>query len=162
MVTTRSMRGTSKKTDSNFTGNNVIEDDYEWTKGGWTVVEWTVDDDAFTIFMKNDYLKKYYKNRPPPINGVDLAQKGEKSSDPISAEIKMDRKMLSTFNGDETAPFFGFLGAAAALVFSRIGAAYGTTKIGVGVASMGVMRTELVRKSIVPVVMGHGWFIRYL
>ncbi|RXH90960.1 hypothetical protein DVH24_006905 [Malus domestica] len=75
----------------------------------------------------------------------------------------------STFSGDETAPFFGFLGAAAALVFScktpiplafqslfspqSMGAAYGTAKSGVGVASMGVMRPELVMKSIVPVVM---------
>nr|GMC78291.1 V-type proton ATPase 16 kDa proteolipid subunit [Ipomoea batatas] len=56
-------------------------------------------------------------------------------------------------SGDETAPFFGFLGAAAALVFSCMGAAYGTAKSGVGVASMGVMRPELVMKSIVPVVM---------
>ncbi|CAL9120282.1 unnamed protein product, partial [Musa textilis] len=61
---------------------------------------------------------------------------------------------MSTFSGDETAPFFGFLGAAAALVFScSMGAAYGTAKSGVGVASMGVMRPELVMKSIVPVVM---------
>ncbi|THU66807.1 hypothetical protein C4D60_Mb05t18090 [Musa balbisiana] len=92
---------------------------------------------------------------------------------------------MSTFSGDETAPFFGFLGAAAALVFScdaqiprsrifssvvaqiqvvcsdavslrpltGMGAAYGTAKSGVGVASMGVMRPELVMKSIVPVVM---------
>ncbi|XP_072974565.1 V-type proton ATPase subunit c1-like [Typha angustifolia] len=60
---------------------------------------------------------------------------------------------MSTFSGDETAPFFGFLGAAAALVFSCMGAAYGTAKSGVGVASMGVMRPELVMKSIVPVVM---------
>ncbi|KAJ9550151.1 hypothetical protein OSB04_014196 [Centaurea solstitialis] len=59
----------------------------------------------------------------------------------------------SGFSGDETAPFFGFLGAAAALVFSCMGAAYGTAKSGVGVASMGVMRPELVMKSIVPVVM---------
>merc|ERR1712183_569113 len=44
-------------------------------------------------------------------------------------------------------------GAAAALVFSCMGAAYGTAKSGVGVASMGVMRPELVMKSIVPVVM---------
>ncbi|GFP85870.1 v-type proton ATPase 16 kDa proteolipid subunit [Phtheirospermum japonicum] len=51
--------------------------------------------------------------------------------------------MSSTFSGDETAPFFGFLGAAAALVFSCMGAAYGTAKSGVGVASMGVMRPEL-------------------
>ncbi|KAL1060338.1 hypothetical protein V6Z11_1Z105800 [Gossypium hirsutum] len=49
----------------------------------------------------------------------------------------------------KTAPFFGFLGAAAALVFSCMGAAYGTAKSGVGVASMGVMRPELVMKSIV-------------
>lgn len=34
-----------------------------------------------------------------------------------------------------------------------MGAAYGTAKSGVGVASMGVMRPELVMKSIVPVVM---------
>jgi ATP synthase proteolipid subunit len=123
--------------------------------------------------------------------------------------------MSSVFSGDETAPFFGFLGAAAALVFSctptllhpphtaidrrlvdasfarsvaarsrcqipapirpiwdaptrdpvratsdrfffcvaGMGAAYGTAKSGVGVASMGVMRPELVMKSIVPVVM---------
>nr|GMC87526.1 V-type proton ATPase 16 kDa proteolipid subunit [Ipomoea batatas] len=61
--------------------------------------------------------------------------------------------MSSAFSGDETAPFFGFLGAAAALVFSCMGAAYGTAKSGVGVASMGVMRPELVMKSIVPVVM---------
>lgn len=38
-------------------------------------------------------------------------------------------------------------------VFSGMGAAYGTAKSGVGVASMGVMRPELVMKSIVPVVM---------
>ncbi|CAN6913008.1 unnamed protein product [Brassica oleracea] len=79
---------------------------------------------------------------------------------------------MSTFSGDETAPFFGFLGAAAAVVFSSVselclsdssffgqgllesmGAAYGTAKSGVGVPSMGVMRPELVMKSIVPVVM---------
>ncbi|KAJ6837359.1 V-type proton ATPase 16 kDa proteolipid subunit [Iris pallida] len=60
---------------------------------------------------------------------------------------------MVSFSGDETAPFFGFLGAAAALIFSCMGAAYGTAKSGVGVASMGVMRPELVMKSIVPVVM---------
>jgi V-type H+-transporting ATPase proteolipid subunit len=34
-----------------------------------------------------------------------------------------------------------------------MGAAYGTAKSGVGIASMGVMRPELVMKSIVPVIM---------
>ncbi|KAJ0080542.1 hypothetical protein Patl1_23635 [Pistacia atlantica] len=58
--------------------------------------------------------------------------------------------MSSTFSGDETALFFGFLGAATALVIFCMGVAYETTKSGVGVA---VMRPELVMKSIVPVVM---------
>lgn len=57
------------------------------------------------------------------------------------------------WTGDTTGPFFGFMGAASALVFSCFGAAYGTAKSGVGIASMGVMRPELVMKSIVPVVM---------
>merc|ERR1719243_415147 len=54
---------------------------------------------------------------------------------------------------DATAPFFGFLGASSALVFSCMGAAYGTAKSGVGIAAMGVMRPELVMKSIIPVIM---------
>ncbi|XP_039852344.1 V-type proton ATPase 16 kDa proteolipid subunit-like [Panicum virgatum] len=61
--------------------------------------------------------------------------------------------MSSTFNGNELATFLGFIGAASALVFSCMGAAYGTAKSGVGVAHIGVMRLELVTKSIVPVVM---------
>jgi len=56
-------------------------------------------------------------------------------------------------DGDQVAPFFGFMGAMSAVVFACMGAAYGTAKAGVGIASMGVMRPELVMKSIVPVVM---------
>ena len=55
--------------------------------------------------------------------------------------------------GDAVAPFFGFMGAASALVFANIGAAYGTAKSGVGIASMGVMRPELVMKSVIAPVM---------
>lgn len=36
---------------------------------------------------------------------------------------------------------------------SALGAAYGTAKSGVGIASMAVMRPELIMKSIIPVVM---------
>ena len=39
------------------------------------------------------------------------------------------------------------------VLMAGMGAAYGTAKSGVGIASMGVMRPELVMKSIVPVVM---------
>merc|ERR1712166_231008 len=52
-----------------------------------------------------------------------------------------------------SAPFFGFMGCAAALVFACLGAAYGTAKSGVGVANMGVLHPEMVMKSIIPVVM---------
>lgn len=52
-----------------------------------------------------------------------------------------------------SAAFFGFMGAACALIFACLGAAYGTAKSGVGICSMGVMRPELVMRSIIPVVM---------
>ncbi|KAL0334665.1 UNVERIFIED_CONTAM: V-type proton ATPase proteolipid subunit [Sesamum radiatum] len=63
--------------------------------------------------------------------------------------------MSSTFSGDETAPFFGFLGAAAALVFSfyRYGCGLWNSEEWSWRGVNGVMRPELVMKSIVPVVM---------
>ncbi|RUO96600.1 V-type proton ATPase proteolipid subunit [Jimgerdemannia flammicorona] len=51
------------------------------------------------------------------------------------------------------APFFGAMGCAAAIVFSCLGAAYGTAKSGVGLAAMGILRPDQVMKNIVPVVM---------
>ena len=50
-------------------------------------------------------------------------------------------------------PFFGVMGASAAMVFSALGAAYGTAKSGTGIAAMSVMRPELIMKCIIPVVM---------
>jgi ATP synthase proteolipid subunit len=73
---------------------------------------------------------------------------------------------------ESLAPLIGVLGAVSAVVFScefvpvflknkqiallifeGFGAAYGTAKSGVGIASMAVMRPELIMKSIIPVVM---------
>lgn len=51
------------------------------------------------------------------------------------------------------APFFGFMGAAGALVFANLGAAYGTAKSGRGISTMGVLYPNLVMKHIIPVVM---------
>ncbi|KAF3422811.1 hypothetical protein E2986_00535 [Frieseomelitta varia] len=45
------------------------------------------------------------------------------------------------------------MGAASAIIFSALGAAYGTAKSGTGIAAMSVMRPELIMKSIIPVVM---------
>ncbi|XP_037954187.1 V-type proton ATPase 16 kDa proteolipid subunit-like [Teleopsis dalmanni] len=50
-------------------------------------------------------------------------------------------------------PFFGVMGAAGAIIFSAMGAAYGTAKSGTGIASMAVMRPEMIMKCIIPVVM---------
>jgi len=49
--------------------------------------------------------------------------------------------------------FFGFMGVACALVFANLGAAYGTAKSGVGISSMGVLKPDLIVRSIIPVVM---------
>jgi V-type H+-transporting ATPase proteolipid subunit len=54
---------------------------------------------------------------------------------------------------DPTSSFFGFMGVASAIIFANLGAAYGTAKSGVGIMSMGVLRPELMMKSIIPVVM---------
>lgn len=50
-------------------------------------------------------------------------------------------------------PFFGAMGAVAAISFSALGAAYGTAKSGTGIAAMSILRPELIMKSIIPVVM---------
>ncbi|ORX35803.1 hypothetical protein BD324DRAFT_631773 [Kockovaella imperatae] len=51
------------------------------------------------------------------------------------------------------APFFGFAGVTSAMVLSTIGAAYGTSKAGIGLAGLGQFRPELIMKSLIPVVM---------
>ena len=45
-------------------------------------------------------------------------------------------------------PFFGAMGCASAIVFTCFGAAYGTAKAGVGISSMGVLRPDLIVKSM--------------
>jgi len=45
------------------------------------------------------------------------------------------------------------MGATAAMVFSALGAAYGTAKSGTGIANMAVMHPDMIMKSIIPVVM---------
>merc|ERR1719231_1855244 len=54
---------------------------------------------------------------------------------------------------DPTSTLWGYLGVASAIVFANLGAAYGTAKAGVGISCMGVMRPDMVMRSIIPVVM---------
>eukprot|EP00351_Strombidinopsis_sp_SopsisLIS2011_P005436 CAMPEP_0116870568 /NCGR_PEP_ID=MMETSP0463-20121206/504_1 /TAXON_ID=181622 /ORGANISM="Strombidinopsis sp, Strain SopsisLIS2011" /LENGTH=161 /DNA_ID=CAMNT_0004507291 /DNA_START=34 /DNA_END=519 /DNA_ORIENTATION=+ len=49
--------------------------------------------------------------------------------------------------------FFAYMGIASALVFANLGAAYGTAKSGVGICSIGVLKPDLVYKSLIPVIM---------
>ncbi|KAF7422575.1 v-type proton ATPase 16 kDa proteolipid subunit 2 [Pleurotus ostreatus] len=51
------------------------------------------------------------------------------------------------------APFFGFAGVASAMILSTVGAAYGTSKSGIGIAGLGTFRPELIMKALIPVVM---------
>ncbi|PSK42503.1 V-type proton ATPase subunit C-like protein 1 [Elsinoe australis] len=51
------------------------------------------------------------------------------------------------------APFFGMAGIASAMIFGCIGAAYGTAKSGIGIAGVGTFRSDLIMKSLIPVVM---------
>ncbi|CAG0899116.1 unnamed protein product [Darwinula stevensoni] len=50
-------------------------------------------------------------------------------------------------------PFFGIMGASASIVFSALGAAYGTAKSGIGISAMAVTKPEMIMKSLIPVVM---------
>jgi len=51
------------------------------------------------------------------------------------------------------APFFGFAGVASAMIFSTVGAAFGTIKSGIGISGLGTFKPELIMKSLIPVVM---------
>ncbi|KAI0365329.1 V-type ATPase [Pilatotrama ljubarskyi] len=51
------------------------------------------------------------------------------------------------------APFFGAMGCTSAIVFTCIGASYGTAKSGVGISAMSVLRPDLMMKCVIPVIM---------
>ena len=61
--------------------------------------------------------------------------------------------MVEADTAIRTEAFFGFIGVSCALIFANLGAAYGTAKSGVGISSMGVIKPELIMKSLIPVVM---------
>jgi len=82
------------------------------------------------------------------------------SKNHFSSSLKKNIKMSSggaSYSDEEAgpvySPFFGVIGASAAMIFTALGAAYGTAKSGTGIAAMAVMRPELIMKSIIPVVM---------
>lgn len=60
---------------------------------------------------------------------------------------------MTYYFSDVAYSMFGYLGVTFAIVFSCMGAAYGTARAGAGIASMGVMHTEAVMRNMIPVVM---------
>jgi V-type H+-transporting ATPase proteolipid subunit len=58
-----------------------------------------------------------------------------------------------TTTDDNTPFFFAYMGIASALVFANLGAAYGTAKSGVGIASLGVIDSSKVLKGLIPIIM---------
>ncbi|XP_068148798.1 V-type proton ATPase 16 kDa proteolipid subunit c-like [Drosophila tropicalis] len=49
--------------------------------------------------------------------------------------------------------FCGSIGAASAIIFSTLGASYGTAVSAIGITQMAVDRPDLIMKSIIPIVM---------
>jgi len=53
----------------------------------------------------------------------------------------------------DSAYFFAYMGVTSALVFSNLGASYGTAKSGVGISSLGVIDASKVIRALIPVIM---------
>lgn len=51
-------------------------------------------------------------------------------------------------------PFFGMMGVSMAMIFSSVGAGYGTALAGMGIAGMGQYKPELIMKSLIPGALG--------
>ena len=61
--------------------------------------------------------------------------------------------LLAAETADQGAAFFAYMGVAAALVFANLGASYGTATSGVGIASLGVIDSSKITKSLIPIIM---------
>ena len=49
--------------------------------------------------------------------------------------------------------FFGYMGAALAVIFSNAGAAYGTAKSSIGIMNMGLVDSNKIFRALIPVIM---------
>ncbi|EGC37508.1 hypothetical protein DICPUDRAFT_76883 [Dictyostelium purpureum] len=70
----------------------------------------------------------------------------------LSPELYLNGNRIITDACPVYAPFFGAMGIAGALIFTVMGAAYGTAKASVGISNMGVLKPDLVIKAFIPVI----------
>ena len=61
--------------------------------------------------------------------------------------------ITNEMSDSDGAAFFGFAGVTVGLCFANIGAAYGTYKSGEGICKTGVLKPDLIIKSVIPVIM---------
>ena len=65
----------------------------------------------------------------------------------------LETLIAQTIHQDQNPYFFGYMGIASALVLANLGAAYGTAKSGVGICTMGILKPDLIIRSVIPVIM---------
>ena len=65
----------------------------------------------------------------------------------------VDFTAINNLGDPNQAMAFGSFGMAAAIIFSNIGAAFGTAKAGLGIVEVAAHKPELIFRSIIPVVM---------
>ena len=65
----------------------------------------------------------------------------------------LETLILAGEQNDSNPYFFGYIGIACALVLANLGAAYGTANSGVGICTMGILKPDLIIRSIIPVIM---------
>ena len=109
-----------------------------------------------------DFLRKAHQHTPRPRAPRAAAASPSNRSDVAvttsrSAQDSLHREAATTgkhhVDGESPRARLLLLHGHPSAVFANIGAAYGTAKSGVGIASMGVMNPGLVMRNIIPVVM---------
>jgi len=103
-----------------------------------------------TPFTANVYTRVHGRTRTPP-DAMNLSEESFPPPPPKLPLIPMPEGVLELC--PVYGPLLGFMGAMSALVFSNLGAAYGTGKAGQALSATGVTRPDLTFKNIIPIVM---------
>eukprot|EP01084_Bolivina_argentea_P105504 188935_1 len=67
--------------------------------------------------------------------------------------IMLQSTLSDPFGGGTGPSMFGYLGVSSAIIFSCLGAAYGTARAGAGLSSVGVRHPNIIMRNMIAVVM---------